>query len=61
MTSLFSALKRKIKNKAMQYVPRKVLVNRNYIKKTGRKPNLNSPKTFSDKLACISFIIGMRK
>lgn len=51
MRSLFSALKRKIKNKAMQYVPRKVLVNRNYLKKTGRKPNLKSPKTFSDKLA----------
>ena len=51
MKSLFSYIKRIIKNKAMHYVPRRVLVNRNYKKIIGRKPNLKNPETFSDKLA----------
>ncbi len=51
MKRVFSQLKRKVLKKAMQYTPRKVLVNRNYIKKLGRKPNLKNPETFSDKLA----------
>ena len=51
MKSLFSYIKRIIKNKAMHYVPRRVLVNRNYKKIIGRKPNLKNPQTFSDKLA----------
>lgn len=51
MNYLFSNIKRAILRKTMQYVPHKVLVNRNYIKKIGRKPNLKNPETFSDKLA----------
>lgn len=51
MKSRLSYLKRMVKKKIMQYTPRRVLVDRNYKKKIGRKPNLKNPKTFSDKLA----------
>lgn len=47
----FSRIKRTILKTAMQFVPRRVLVDRNYMKKIGRKPNLKKPETFSDKLA----------
>ena len=51
MSTFFSGIKRFILRNVMQYTPRIILVNRNYIKKIGRKPNLKDPKTFSDKLA----------
>ncbi len=51
MKAFYSRLKRFFLKTAMQYTPRKVLVNRNYMKKLGRKPDLKNPQTFSDKLA----------
>ncbi len=47
----FSNLKRAFLKRTMPFVPRKILLIRNYKKKLGRKPNLKNPQTFSDKLA----------
>ena len=51
MKAFYSRLKRYLLKTAMQYTPRRILVNRNYIDKLGRKPDLKNPQTFSDKLA----------
>lgn len=48
---IFSSFKRRVLRKAMQYMPRRILIERNYEKRIGRKPNLKNPESFSDKLA----------
>ena len=46
-----SEIKRMILNSVKQYTPRIILLYRNYLKRTGRIPNLKNPESFSDKLA----------
>ena len=46
-----SEIKRMILNSVKQYTPRIILLCRNYLKRTGRIPNLKNPESFSDKLA----------
>ena len=47
----FSELKRLLLGNLKQYTPRIILLCHNYLKRSGRMPKLDNPKTFSDKLA----------